>query len=70
MESYRVSPAGPNAVNLPCRLHWVAADLRDAGRCGRPVRFVVDEFDLALGEAPLRPLIQFGACADHADLYR
>jgi hypothetical protein len=64
MESYSVSPAGPNAVNLPCRL------LGDHGRCGRPVRFVVDQYDPALGETPQRPLIQFGACADHADLYR
>lgn len=68
MTNYTVSHAGPNAADMPCRLHRVTADLRDQGRCGQSVRFVVDEWDL--DETPRRHVIQFGACDEHADLYR
>ncbi len=73
MTSYTVSHASPTAstitptvhavLDMPCLLH----DERD-NPCGRPVRFVVDEWDVS--EDQRRHLIQFGACDEHTDLYR
>jgi len=61
-----ISTAGPNTAGVPCRLHSLTP--YSPARCGQPVRFVVDVFDL--DETPARHVRQFGACDEHADLYR
>lgn len=64
--TYNVKPAGPNAADVPCRMNSLTP--YSPARCGQPVKHVVDVWDL--DEVPMRHVRQFGACADHADLYR
>jgi hypothetical protein len=64
MTNYTVSNASPHAPSNTLSLHTaldMSCLLNDerGHQCGQPVRFVVDE-----------PGLRFGACADHADLYR
>lgn len=66
MYTHTVAVAGPNAADLPCRLNSLTP--YSPARCGQPVHYVVDEWDL--DEDPRRHVRQFGACDDHADHYR